>query len=241
LSSDIQEERRLFNEGFPSIFFLDGESFRPLARDAASFGSPSFLERAHAMAREIGEAVVDTYVAATHDWLPILSIKRLRQAIRTTYMEDDGRFPLLLLCMRLVVSPVQATSIYKEEYLIARQGCFEAESGGFISLRLLQALVLLGVYELGQAAYPAAYLTIGRAARLGIMMGVHHPQGAQQLLVGADTWTLSEEQRRTWWAVSMLDKSVQTLPSCAILEVGRYKFLFKVGGRRVAAVFIGSS
>jgi hypothetical protein len=91
-------------------------------------------------------------------------------------------------------------------YSAAKQCCFCAEAGGFVSLRLVQSLVLLAVYELGNAIYPAAYLTIGRASRLSSMIGMHSRKNARQLFVDPDTWSLREEQRRTWWAVFVLDR-----------------------------------
>lgn len=81
-----------------------------------------------------------------------------------------------------------------------------AENGGFINIRLVQTLSLVAVYELGHGIYPAAYLTIGRAVRLATMIGLQSQIHAKQLFTGADTWTLCEEQRRTWWTVLMLDR-----------------------------------
>ncbi|KAF4490277.1 oxidoreductase yusZ [Fusarium agapanthi] len=45
------------------------------------------------------------------------------------------------------------------------------------------------------------------------MVGLHSQKDAQQLFVEPETWTLCEEQRRTWWAIVMLDRVVVAGPS----------------------------
>jgi hypothetical protein len=89
--------------------------------------------------------------------------------------------------------------------MLAKTLCAAAESAGLVSLRLAQSLVLLALYEACQAIYPACYLTISRAARLGILMS-WHDRDAQQLFKFADSWSKREEQRRTWWTIFVLDR-----------------------------------
>ncbi|RNJ54797.1 hypothetical protein D7B24_009413 [Verticillium nonalfalfae] len=84
-------------------------------------------------------------------------------------------------------------------YQLAKACCTSMERDRFISLRLVQCLTLIAVYELGHAIFPEAYVTIGHASRLGGMIGLHNKTLAQQLFVTADTWTCGEEQRRTWY------------------------------------------
>jgi hypothetical protein len=80
-----------------------------------------------------------------------------------------------------------------------------AECEGTIDLGLVQALILLALYEFGHGIYPGAYLTIGRAVRLATMIGLQSERYAKKLFVGPGTWTLCEEQRRAWWAILILD------------------------------------
>ncbi|CRK21195.1 hypothetical protein BN1708_013025 [Verticillium longisporum] len=96
-------------------------------------------------------------------------------------------------------------------YQLAKVCCTAMERDRFISLRLVQCLTLIAVYELGHAIFPEAYVTIGHASRLGGMIGFHNKTLAQQLFVTADTWTCGEEQRRTWWAIFLLDNASESL------------------------------
>ncbi|ENH75822.1 hypothetical protein FOC1_g10001972 [Fusarium oxysporum f. sp. cubense race 1] len=52
------------------------------------------------------------------------------------------------------------------------------------------------------------FAAAGQAVRLATMVGLHSQKDAKQLFVEPETWTLCEEQRRTWWAIVMLDRVV---------------------------------
>lgn len=77
-------------------------------------------------------------------------------------------------------------------------------SNGF-SVQMIQALLLIALYEVGHGIYPAAYLTIGNAARIGRGVGLHD-QAAPQMLPRCSTWTEQEERRRLWWGIVVLDR-----------------------------------
>ena len=72
---------------------------------------------------------------------------------------------------------------------------------------MLQAAVLIAVYEVGHAIYPAAYLTIGACARYGTMLGIDK-LGLDLMgdSLGPLSWIEVEERRRVWWAVVLLDR-----------------------------------
>jgi hypothetical protein len=98
------------------------------------------------------------------------------------------------------------------------------EDQGVISIRVLQAALLLSLYEVGHAIYPAAFLTVGKCARLGQALGIHDRRNVTQmfptssdsapplkfqdgwLLIPSVSWSAMEEIRRTWWGVIILDR-----------------------------------
>ena len=77
-----------------------------------------------------------------------------------------------------------------------------------ISLQLLRSAIIIAICEIGHGIYPAGYLSVGHAARLGFMIGLHDREKAPQLFKEAETWSQCEEERRTWWAVIILDRYV---------------------------------
>ncbi|RTE71146.1 hypothetical protein BHE90_014463 [Fusarium euwallaceae] len=203
---------------FPPAFFLDNELFTPLRENALAQSTQSSL---HQICSEyLGNDPMESasaYLSTVHTWLPMISRKRLVFELNAQ-SPDDSCLMLLVLCIKLCTTNTKHQPKELSLYIVARSLCSEAEMGGFVSLRLLQSLVLVAVYELSHAIYPAAFLTLGRAARLGTLMGFHDRKDAQQLFKPAETWTLREEQRRTWWAIFMLDRLVNidsSLPPAA--------------------------
>ena len=156
--------------------------------------------------------VVSLYLDTTHTWLPMLSRKRLLKNFQISSADNiDIDSLLLILAMKTIVGDNSAGADNKPRltanlYQFTKSFITETMNNGYVSIHMIQALVLLCVYEYGHGIYPAAYMTIGQAARLGTMVGLHSEKHAQQLFKGPETWTMCEERRRTWWAIVMLDR-----------------------------------
>ena len=200
---------------FPCSYFLDSDLFQPISRDILTrHDGPSFLgqQRRFATAGTF-DSLIEHYENTIHQWLPMLSIKRLRQNAKALGGSPRGVVDVLVfLALEALVSQSDEPTILPQSnpsYLKAKHGSFIAESGGTINIRLIQTIALVALYELGHRIYPAAYLTIGQAVRLATMVGLHSQKDATQLFVEPETWTLCEEQRRTWWAIVMLDRYVE--------------------------------
>lgn len=152
-------------------------------------------------------SICHDHVATTNKWFPILSPKRLFQDISSLQLTNpDPGLVLLLSCIRLMSQ--NDFSGPCPEYKIAKALSSSAENEGIVSLRLIQSLLLLAAYEIGHGIHPAAYLTLGRAARLGALFGLGQDgHAALPRLFGiGDSWTLREEERRTSWGNFMLDR-----------------------------------
>jgi hypothetical protein len=90
--------------------------------------------------------------------------------------------------------------------------CERQESGDMLhSINTLQACVLLGFYELKQANFTRAWLTLGRGIRLGKILGFMRPQRLLHSRTRSQTASLvpsvqdTEERRRTMWLLYILD------------------------------------
>ncbi|KAH7244553.1 uncharacterized protein BKA55DRAFT_86070 [Fusarium redolens] len=203
---------------FPYSYFLDSDSFQPISRDNLTMhDGPLFSEQQRRFAATgTFDSLIDHYETTIHQWLPMLSIKRLRQDAKALGDLNQGVVDVLVfLALEALVSQSCITADKhtilpqnNPSYLKAKHYSFIAESGGTINIRLIQTIALVALYELGHRIYPAAYLTIGQAVRLTTMVGLHSQKDAKQLFIEPETWTLCEEQRRTWWAIVMLDRIV---------------------------------
>ena len=72
-----------------------------------------------------------------------------------------------------------------------------------VTLSHVQALVLITGYEFKHLMFPRAWQSTGRAARLGLMLGLHKVDGAlmdvKQCLPPPKDFVEREERRRTYW------------------------------------------
>lgn len=70
--------------------------------------------------------------------------------------------------MKLISQPREDNeAAVNDLYLHIKQCIFYLETRSVVSLRLLQAILLLALYEIGHAIYPAAYLSVAHCVRFG--------------------------------------------------------------------------
>jgi hypothetical protein len=139
-------------------------------------------------------------------WMPIVSKKRFYEQYLHPSLKHRPDLALLFLCMKLVADfpPVPSQSPLTSAYHAAKHFNVDVENSGVISVQVLQAQVLISLYELGHAIHPAAFLSIGACARYSQVLGVNGdtPAGSSKVL----TWVEVEERSRVWWATIILDR-----------------------------------
>lgn len=161
-----------------------------------------------------GQQVRDTtskFFRLTRSWMPIVNRKRHVAAVLNPLTPCRRPTALLALCMKLCCLPVlddtgaERTSLYR----LAKRFYSEVESTEDLSVQVLQAAICIAIFEIGDAIYPAAYLTVGVCARYGIAMGLDHVNKERE---GGDnraaSWMDIEEARRAWWGILVLDRCV---------------------------------
>ncbi|KAK6515165.1 hypothetical protein TWF506_007510 [Arthrobotrys conoides] len=111
--------------------------------------------------------------------------------------------------MRLHIQPADGIDpLSRETYKIVKAYFAQVEASNVITVRLLQAALLIALYEVSNAIFPAAYLTVGHCARLGHALGIHARKRAPQIITPPVSSTELEERSRIWWAVIILDRYV---------------------------------
>jgi hypothetical protein len=91
---------------------------------------------------------------------------------------------LLFLCMKLIISRPQdgIESSQNPVYISAKRFISLMEATGMASLIVLQANILVTMYEYGQSIYPAAWMSAGWCMRYGNLLGINNHSEATQLL-----------------------------------------------------------
>ncbi|KAH8698843.1 hypothetical protein BGW36DRAFT_318480 [Talaromyces proteolyticus] len=194
---------------FISQFFLDAEAFEN-ARPA--FPKPTILIPAEARLILGGVAgiqtLLDVFFSTIHVWFPFISKSRLcKQTADPASLPADTI--LLFLAMHLLChNPRDDVHIGGVSlYATVKQLLVVVESNGLLTLNMMQAAILIALYEICHAMYPAAYLSTGHCARLGYSVGLHDRR-APRVFPKLTTWGGNEELRRAWYAVMILDRYV---------------------------------
>ncbi|KPM34772.1 hypothetical protein AK830_g11802 [Neonectria ditissima] len=148
------------------------------------------------------------FFESIHSWMPIISKRRFHTHLLNPLSCRQTELSLLAICMKLYCSPPPEYSDGRTElYMIAKQFHFEVETAGLLSIHVLQAGIVIALYEIGQAVYPAAHLSVSACARYAAALGIDK-LGLNLMGYGnrSRSWTEIEEMRRVWWAVLMLDR-----------------------------------
>ncbi|KAF2798554.1 hypothetical protein K505DRAFT_357400 [Melanomma pulvis-pyrius CBS 109.77] len=201
---------------FPEAFFLDTDLFNSVSHSALRRSAYPVPAQVSHLIESDANAICKRYFETIDGWFPFVSMKRLSQDIQASLPSEAAGLALSLLCMKLATDNPQLNNIPASEselYRTARSYLNTIEEMSPVSLYVLQSLVLIALYEIGHGIFPAAYLTVGRAARLGILMGIHERKNSTQLFTVPKTWTYWEEERRTWWAVMILERYVNLGPT----------------------------
>lgn len=193
---------------FPARFFLNSATHQQLSINIIPTISTSSDTIALFGSTEDIQYMCDKYFSEVQNWLPFLRRERIARRVHDLIVGCDIRLALLLLCMKLVTTTpsYQQDAITSLLYQAVRDLSARVESACLISLELIQANILLSMYEMAHGIYPAGFLSIGRAARLCTIVGLHDRMRAPQLFKEPETWAMLEEERRTWWAVLILDR-----------------------------------
>jgi hypothetical protein len=117
------------------------------------------------------------YFKVVEKWLPIVDSKEF--FIRLEHLQTSPSAPFSTLVMSMCLF-AQSSSVLlcrdsRVESMYYTTKCFYSllQSNGRLSLELLQAVLLIAVYEHCQACYEASALSVGICARIGYALGLH--------------------------------------------------------------------
>lgn len=153
-------------------------------------------------------ATASRFFAHIHSWMPFIAKKRFYDLYLPSPFQSRSDIVLLLLSLKLITTlpPTSPRNTRTPLYYAVKHFHLQVEGSNIFSLPVLQAGVLLALYELGHAIYPAAYLSVGACARYGHALGISCSGSLQTKRVL--TLVEVEERRKTWWAIVILDRLV---------------------------------
>ncbi|KAL4780858.1 hypothetical protein BJX76DRAFT_364026 [Aspergillus varians] len=199
---------------FPTILFLDpgllqhGQVEVETVRAVPSV-PPHILHLLGDLDENELRITADKFFGHIHRWMPFISKKRFYDLYLQPLPSLHSRSSdvvLLLLAMKLITTfpPIGPHSPRTTLYHATKHFYLMAEDS--FSILVLQAGLLVALYELGHGIYPAAFLSIGACARYAHALGINVSRTVPTRRVL--TLVEVEERRRVWWALVVLDRFV---------------------------------
>ncbi|KAL7933862.1 hypothetical protein V8C35DRAFT_302609 [Trichoderma chlorosporum] len=203
-----QTQQRVVQQSFPSSFFLDMVIFRQAQLEIPRPGLavPMYVSD-FLGGDEKARPMVATFFSNVYPYMPCISKTWIYRHLLSPLSPVHADASLLLLSIQLINwIPTESSNPKTPMYIAAKQFFFELENTGCLSIRVIQAGLLIALYELGHCIYPAAYLSVGACARHGVALGLD--KDIKQGNTTGLPWDNTEERRRVWWAILILDRFI---------------------------------
>jgi hypothetical protein len=145
-------------------------------------------------------SIIATYFRTIDVWLPVISQSRIQKAFRNLSAAPSTDLGALLLCMYLItrVPGQDPGTMACSVYLRAKSLYSCQASMGKGSVEIVQAGLLLALYEQGHGLLEAAQMSMAMTWRLGRRMVVASKRAGLGIF---DT-----ELGNLWWGVLVLDR-----------------------------------
>lgn len=189
---------------YPTVSFLDPSLLPHGQLDLPSTTSsiPSNILSLLGDDDDVGEHIAK-YFQHAYTWLPFISKNRLERLfpLQPSPQNDSA---LLLLAIKLLTTSPPPRDPRTPLYHAVKHFYPQVENSAAFSILVLQAGVLVTLYEIAHAIYPAAFLSVAGCARYGHALGIDvNPRVPVRK---PTTLVELEQRRRVWWAIVVLDR-----------------------------------
>ncbi|KAJ6781869.1 hypothetical protein PWT90_06526 [Aphanocladium album] len=193
------------DDGIRAMRFLDPRLFQQLDLQLPR----SHLSCLDHVAELVGDVADITAICALffdtiHTWMPIISKLQFHHTLPSRLTHKEKRHELFLVLLSMKLCCARTSTARTPLYDVVKKLQFDLELSGILSVQFLQASILIAVYEVGHAIYPAAVLSVGRCARYAACLGIDdtaRPPTSMNL-----PWIEVEECCRIWWSIAILDR-----------------------------------
>lgn len=190
---------------FPPVYFLDSMLFHHSGAQIEVYGSNIDIGLSSIVGNtQRDQGFVSSYFDVIHPWLPILSKRRFKERVLNPLSASRPENTLLIAATKLVAENVSDGDTRTLLYTSVKRTFPRLETLGILDFKVLQAWLLLALYEIGHGIYPAAYFTVGSCVRYAGALGID--TSTERTTVGEADDLGCEEHRRSWWAILLLDR-----------------------------------
>ncbi|PYI35400.1 hypothetical protein BP00DRAFT_478989 [Aspergillus indologenus CBS 114.80] len=157
------------------------------------------------------------YFQGIHAFVPIISRPRFHARLLSFGADPQPAFALLLLCMGLLtksadplgqLSPQRPHHTAEKMTLYVATKSLMAQAHALLPLttHLIQAGVLLAVYEYALGYPERAFVTIGTYARMAYAAGIRSTPCVCTSTTRTD-WLAEQEENNTWWGIRICERT----------------------------------
>jgi hypothetical protein len=143
------------------------------------------------------------YFELVEKWMPVVDREYLFKRLGTLVAMPSASFSSLLLA--ICVFTQASTDRLDPRYYMVKVFLSLLQSSGRLSEEVVQAQLLVAMYEFSQSLYENAVLSVGICARVGLSMGLHRTLDSRTP-VGDMPSKDTERKRRIWWCVIIFER-----------------------------------
>ncbi|KAJ5641466.1 hypothetical protein N7490_005466 [Penicillium lividum] len=157
------------------------------------------------------------YFQGVHTFVPIISRRRFHAQLLSFGANAQADFALLVLCMALLVPSTDSADLlgsqvgHRDEdltlYVATKSLMAQAQTLCAPTTRLVQAGVLLAVYEYARGHPEQAFVTIGSYARMAYAAQLRSIPALAGTAPRQTDWTIEEEEINTWWGIRICERT----------------------------------
>lgn len=154
------------------------------------------------------ESIVCHYFGTVNTWFTVVERTSFEERLGRLWAEPSAEVGLLALCMQLIVRPPnesQTASMRNSTYHSVKTLCGVVAANTPLSVSMLQANLLICLYELGHLMPQQAYLTLGTCSTIVRAFG-----WLEESFWGQDLWIRRARELKLcsilWWSMVFLEK-----------------------------------
>lgn len=165
------------------------------------------LEYIYGSGRTQQEQWVSNFINVVDTWMPFIPLDELHTRLLDENSQPSAEHVLLLACIKMNADTLPENQPLNKQYLAVKSSFVTMEIYGTLSIRLLQASLLLLFYEFGHGLFPSAYTTLGCCVQY---LGALEIEATLEQKDASD-WIDLEQKRRLWWSVYVMERLVDSL------------------------------
>ncbi|KAE8446351.1 hypothetical protein EG329_012100 [Mollisiaceae sp. DMI_Dod_QoI] len=151
-------------------------------------------------------ATAEKYFASIHRWFPILSDVSYYERLTSTFTEPTAEHSLLSLSMALITCMPSEDESFTSLYMLAKSAIAIVEAANIYSLEVVQARLLVTLFEVGHGIEPAAFISLAATTRAAVAIGLNQKINDPSCY-DENINSRTQAGLRVWWGLVMLDRN----------------------------------